>query len=409
MKLILNKYYLVCIAFILITFFYFFLTSGMRIKPIQFPDYTYGQFFINNSEFKIYVADTEMKRELGLSNSQKLSDIEGMLFTFATPSTQHFWMKDMNYDLDIIWIDKDWRILGISEKALASSYNKNIPNLSKIYNSPENTKYVLEINSGLSQKLNFKTGNTILNKNLSNENFQEFFEKNTLNSGLENSLKLFLKLIKSDREFEAQCHYIFHGMGHGNLVVNNNDVALTFLDIRKYSSLVTTIPTCVNGYYHGVLEEYAKDTKDKNILLNKLSDICKNIDKNDEKDSNDCYHGIGHASYIQLDNDLNKSLFVCNNVSLDEKMKQSCRTGIFMQASKNYDFDPNSKQNKIMSLSFCDTLKDPTYEAECFNQVSYLVEDLNNHKDEFIKNMMQCRKIPNQEERITCIRTFKFE
>ena len=50
------------------------------------------------------VASTQATQELGLSYFPSLPDNQGMLFTFSTPSVQKFWMKGMNFPLDIIWM-----------------------------------------------------------------------------------------------------------------------------------------------------------------------------------------------------------------------------------------------------------------------------------------------------------------
>src|SRR5690242_15708811 len=56
---------------------------------------------------QIYVkkADTPAKQQQGLSGTASLPLDQGMLFIFPKDGTYAFWMKDMNYSLDIIWID----------------------------------------------------------------------------------------------------------------------------------------------------------------------------------------------------------------------------------------------------------------------------------------------------------------
>lgn len=86
-----------------------------------------------------------------------------MLFVFENEQTTNFWMKDMNFDLDMIWLDKDYKIVHIEEKAKANSYNPKNPSESKIFsNGNKLAKYVLETNAGLVNKMNLKVGDNLI-------------------------------------------------------------------------------------------------------------------------------------------------------------------------------------------------------------------------------------------------------
>lgn len=56
---------------------------------------------------KVSIADTEQKRELGLSFFTDLPPDQGMMFLFNTPGRNRFWMKGMNFPIDIIWLKKE--------------------------------------------------------------------------------------------------------------------------------------------------------------------------------------------------------------------------------------------------------------------------------------------------------------
>ena len=88
---------------------------------------------------------------------------EGMLFVFSEPRVLNFWMKDMRFDLDIIWLDENLKIVHIANNAQADSYNTQNPASSTIFSNGNNpAKYVLEINSGLSNELNLREGDTLI-------------------------------------------------------------------------------------------------------------------------------------------------------------------------------------------------------------------------------------------------------
>lgn len=54
---------------------------------------------------RVSVASNDRSRERGLSGKEALAADEGMLFLFDRPDTLAFWMKEMNFPIDILWID----------------------------------------------------------------------------------------------------------------------------------------------------------------------------------------------------------------------------------------------------------------------------------------------------------------
>jgi uncharacterized protein len=113
---------------------------------------------INDLIFNIEIADTPEKQIKGLSNHKALPDNKAMLFVFSKKQIQNFWMKDMNFPLDIIWID-DIKIIKIDKNLPPEgSVPKNI------YSSISPVNYVLEINAGLSDKYNLKVGDDVQTK-----------------------------------------------------------------------------------------------------------------------------------------------------------------------------------------------------------------------------------------------------
>lgn len=110
---------------------------------------------IVDSKVKITVeiADTEEKRAQGLSNREKLGENEGMLFVFDGPGFYRFWMKDMKFDLDFIWI-ANGRVVDITENV---SHN----NQKTLYFSKVPLNMILEVNAGFAGKNGVEIGNNI--------------------------------------------------------------------------------------------------------------------------------------------------------------------------------------------------------------------------------------------------------
>ena len=109
---------------------------------------------INEVVFNIEIVDNDEERERGLSGRASLPEGTGMLFDFIIPSRPGFWMKEMNFPIDVVWIDNNWKIVDLTENFSPKSYPQVIfPNSA--------VQYVLEINAGLIDKNDFRVGQTI--------------------------------------------------------------------------------------------------------------------------------------------------------------------------------------------------------------------------------------------------------
>lgn len=97
------------------------------------------------------VADTESKRRLGLMFREGLAENQGMLFVFEEEGRHSFWMKNMKFPLDIIWIGEDKRIVEIrsSVRPCREVCESLIPKAA--------AKYALEVNAGFTDKNGIKT------------------------------------------------------------------------------------------------------------------------------------------------------------------------------------------------------------------------------------------------------------
>ena len=104
-------------------------------------------------EIPVEVADTLKKRSLGLGERTSLKKGWGMLFVFEKRKPHRFWMKDMQFPLDIIWLDNH-RIVHIIHNAKPAN-SKVEP---EVMTSPVPVNFVLEIASGRAAKLRLKTG-----------------------------------------------------------------------------------------------------------------------------------------------------------------------------------------------------------------------------------------------------------
>jgi hypothetical protein len=98
----------------------------------------------------ITIADTPSEQEQGLSDTESLPANAGKLFVFNVPGKYGFWMKDMRYSLDMIWIDSTMHIVGITKNISPDTYPQ-------VFYPPQEISYVLEVNAGFSTAHHLET------------------------------------------------------------------------------------------------------------------------------------------------------------------------------------------------------------------------------------------------------------
>ena len=107
-----------------------------------------------NITFNVEVAKTIEERRTGLMYRKKLLNNEGMLFIFPREKIIQLWMKNTYIPLDVIFI---------SENKVIVDIKKNMKKLSEtIVKSKVKSRYALEFNAGLINKLNIEIGDKIL-------------------------------------------------------------------------------------------------------------------------------------------------------------------------------------------------------------------------------------------------------
>jgi uncharacterized membrane protein (UPF0127 family) len=97
-------------------------------------------------------AQTGAELEKGLSGTKSLAADAGMLFIFPSESTECFWMKDMNYSLDIIWADNTKKVTAIEKDLSPQTYPKEYCHQGR---------YVIELNAGQTDKNRLIVGQTL--------------------------------------------------------------------------------------------------------------------------------------------------------------------------------------------------------------------------------------------------------
>jgi len=122
--------------------------------------YTYAHAVVSvaGHDFRVEIADTLAKQELGLSGHTPLAADEGMFFDFATSAPRFFWMKDMTFPIDLLWINKG--VVTGFEENMQPEPGKTVFGL-KVYPSPGLSNQVLEVPAGTVARFGIKVGDEV--------------------------------------------------------------------------------------------------------------------------------------------------------------------------------------------------------------------------------------------------------
>ena len=105
---------------------------------------------------KAEIVDTDETRTLGLSNRPSLDQGKGMLFKFDKPQRVYIWMKDMQFSIDVVWLNRKKIVTYIERDFSPETYKKNPP--LRICSPKPDTMYVLELPAGEASRLGITLG-----------------------------------------------------------------------------------------------------------------------------------------------------------------------------------------------------------------------------------------------------------
>ncbi len=160
MKKLIIVYVVLIIALILLVVFK---SGGNLLSFVPFVGGHSGSAQINGKKINLTIVKDEKARQKGLSGRKSLGKNDGMLFVFDHPDLYGFWMKDMLFSIDIIYINDD-KVVYVVKNAPAPEKGDN-SNL-KIYRPDTEANYVLEVNAGKSDELEIKKGTTVTLKGI---------------------------------------------------------------------------------------------------------------------------------------------------------------------------------------------------------------------------------------------------
>lgn len=109
---------------------------------------------MGSASFVIERADTQAARAQGLSNRDSLPANQSLLFVFDESERHCFWMKDMRFPIDMIWINDEKRVVHIEQSVKPESYPES-------FCPPSVARYVIEVNAGQVSQSGITAGDTV--------------------------------------------------------------------------------------------------------------------------------------------------------------------------------------------------------------------------------------------------------
>jgi uncharacterized protein len=146
LKLVIN----VLVGFLfLFLFFIFFPLSKELFSKVFINDFE--KAVIGETPITVEIVDTNLKMAKGLSGRESIPKNHSMLFVFETLGYHGIWMKNMEFPIDIIWLNEHSEVIHIEEKVLPNSFPK-------VYEPDKPALFVLELNANFVKENNIKIG-----------------------------------------------------------------------------------------------------------------------------------------------------------------------------------------------------------------------------------------------------------
>jgi uncharacterized membrane protein (UPF0127 family) len=98
---------------------------------------------VGKQRFRVEVAAGAADRERGLSGRASLPVDAGMWFVLPASGPHGFWMKDMEFAVDLVWISQGREVIGVERLAPCGAFH------CPTHYAPRPAAYVLEVNEGV--------------------------------------------------------------------------------------------------------------------------------------------------------------------------------------------------------------------------------------------------------------------
>jgi uncharacterized membrane protein (UPF0127 family) len=114
--------------------------------------------FESGARVEVEIAQTLSQLKMGLMYRRNLKEYTGMLFIFESEGRHGFWAKNMNFPVDIIWLNSDLKIVDMAREVQPCKKKSSCP----IYRPNFSAKYVLEVPGGFTEKNIIESGQGVV-------------------------------------------------------------------------------------------------------------------------------------------------------------------------------------------------------------------------------------------------------
>lgn len=123
--------------------------KDVKLEQAEFPR---GIIKIDDVTLQVQIADTKPLQTRGLMFQEKLPYDQGMLFIFDGEGTRSMWMLNMQFALDLLWLDKDGNVVHIEKDTQPCKSALETMACTFSNGNGKAAKYVLEVTSGFVDK-----------------------------------------------------------------------------------------------------------------------------------------------------------------------------------------------------------------------------------------------------------------
>ena len=104
--------------------------------------------------YALNIVTSKVAQERGLGDRESIARDRGMLFVFDTAAVQCFWMKDMRFPIDIIWLNSAKKVTYVAANVAPDTYPQK-------FCGDASTKYVVELNAGEAMHAGIRVGQQV--------------------------------------------------------------------------------------------------------------------------------------------------------------------------------------------------------------------------------------------------------
>lgn len=112
---------------------------------------------VGTSTLNVEITQTARDRERGLSGRDTIGRADGVLFVFPERDRHGIWMKDMRFDIDIMWV-AEGKIVDIAPRVPYAQTTQELP----VYYPRLEADWVIEIPAGTAEREGWKIGDLVV-------------------------------------------------------------------------------------------------------------------------------------------------------------------------------------------------------------------------------------------------------